>query len=545
MVERHKAAVNAARRTPSGATSVAASPRASAVKAAPASSPRSPMDDKVAAYSRAARAAAARVPEAAMAAEAAEAAARAAEAEAAQADEELAEATGLAEAAAARGSPQRVEQELEARAREAVARATAAHEVVRGRRDAAASAAERLEQVRAEAATAADDFEIAEVEAAVASEAAAAAERTATERQAAAREVLAALPNEEAVGRLPMATLALALEQLEAELASPLATEAKRYALRRQAKAVGAHHKRRLADEETLRRARDEAAAHRAAFVRKRPRAAPGTPGAATRPAGAAVDGVAGSALSSRAFKTPVAYSHWSDPRRAAASNGGAGPPQSPVDEDLPAGWRSSTLPPSEVLAAWAAQSCRQFIRTGLWRTTPCALASWEGRKVWTRELGGEGVVASQSGLMAPAHVVVDVSSLSKTTPEKVFTASRLLYAPLPAGREAPTVRSAAQPPGGERAPGLVQHESRAAQALSAERLSAIPARRSMPLSHRQRAAAAEGGRLANALDAAALPSPAAEPRPPPWRRPTPVALGLSAKPKPRTPSSTPRPETR
>ena len=145
---------------------------------------------------------------------------------------------------------------------------------------------------------------------------------------------------------------------------------------------------------------------------------------------------------------------------------------------------------------------------------------------------------------MAPAHVVVDVSSLSKTTPEKVFTASRLLYAPLPAGREAPTVRSAAQPPGGERAPGLVQHESRAAQALSAERLSAIPAHRSVPLSHRQRAAAAEGGRLANALDAAALPSPAAEPRPPPWRRQTPVvALGLKA--KPRTPSRTPRPEAR
>ena len=566
MVERHKAAINTARRTPSGATSTAVSPRANAVKTTPASSPnRSPIDPNVAVYSRAASAAAACVPEAALAAEAAEAAARAAEAEAARADEEMAEATGLAEAAAARSSPQRVEQEAEARGQEAVARATAAHRAARGRRDAAASAAERLEQVRAEAATAADDFEIAEVEAAVASEAAAAAERTDKERQAATREVLAALPSEEAVGRLPTATLALAVEQLEAELASPLTTEAKQYALRRQAKAVGVHHKRRLADAQTLLRAKDEAAAHRAAFVRKRPHTAPGTPGAATKAAGAAVEGEAGAAMPSRAFKTPVAFSHWSVPRRAraaaataAASNGGAGPSQSPFDDDLPAGWRSSTRPPADVLAAWAAQSCRQFIRTGLWRTTPFALASWEGRKMQSRELGGEGAVVATRGvrgvgLMAPAHVVVDVSSLSKTTPEKVFTASRLLYAPLPAGCEAPTVRSPVQRAavGGERGALLVQHESSASQALSAERLSATPAHRSAPLSHRQRAAAAEGARLARALDAAALPSPAsagradraAEPQPPPWRRATPVAYGLGQ--KPRTPSGIPRPVAR
>ena len=550
MVERHKAAINAARRTPSGSTSMAASPRANAVKTTTASPPnRSPMDANVAVHSRAAKAAAACVPEAAMAAEAAEETARAAEAEAAQADEEMAEATGLAEAAAARGSPQRVEQEAEARGQEAVARATAAHRVARVRRDAAASAAERLEQVRAEAATAADDFEIAELEAAVASEAAAAAERTDKERQAATREVLAALPSEEAVDRLPTATLALAMEQLEAELALPLTTEIKRYALRRQVKAIGVHHKRRLADAETLRRAKDEAAAHRAAFVRKRPRTAPGTPGAATKVAGAAVEGEAG-AMSSRAFKTPVAFSHWSVPRRAAAaaaaaaaSNGGAGPSQSPVDDDLPVGWRSSTRPPADVLAAWAAQSCRQFIRTGLWRTTPSALASWQGRKFMSRELGGEGHELRGVGLMAPAHVVVDASSLSKTTPEKVFTASRLLYAPLPAGCEAPTVRSPAQGAavGGERGAVLVQHESTASQAASAERLSATPAHRATPLSHRQRAAAAEGARLAHALDAAALPSPALAGRAdPPWRRKPPVALGLG--PKPRTPSGIPRP---
>ena len=182
-----------------------------------------------------------------------------------------------------------------------------------------------------------------------------------------------------------------------------------------------------------------------------------------------------------------------------------------------------------------------------------------------TRELGGEGaVVAAQGlrgvGLMAPAHVVVDVSSLSKMTPEKVFTASRLLYAPLPAGCEAPTVRSPVQRAavGGERGALLVQHESSAPQALSAEglsalekRLSATPAHRSAPLSHRQRAAAAEGARLARALDAAALPSPAsagradraAEPQPPPWRRATPVAFGLGQ--KPRTPSGIPRPVAR
>ena len=107
MVERHKAAINGARRNPHGSTSVAVSPRADAVKTTSASSPnRSPMDPEVAVYSRAASAAAACVPKAALAAEAAEEAARVAEAEAAQADEEMAEAVGLAEAAAARGSPQ-------------------------------------------------------------------------------------------------------------------------------------------------------------------------------------------------------------------------------------------------------------------------------------------------------------------------------------------------------------------------------------------------------------------------------------------------------
>ena len=496
MVERHRAAIETARKgaVVRGGGKAGAEPGAS-----PRQMLQPPPDDAsigvdVAPFAEAARAAEAELPRAQAEVEAAQAAAAMAE----TAAEEAAEA---AAAAAKRGDG----------VAEAVGRADEAHAAATDAHGAAAAAAARLQQARHEAAAARDELEMAEAEAAVAREAAAAAARADEERAEATRDALAALSKGgDAAGLLPVATLQLAMEQLEEELDHGATSEPKRYALRRQLLSLGSHYKRRVAEEHQLRRAKQETAAHRAAYVRSRAR--PASAGAAAAPATPAANGKATraepvSAAEATAAATALGVATTtprSNGRPASAAAGGRGTASTQAAAKPSATSPSHEKTLDDALASWAAESCRQFLRTGRWLDTPGALCQLVERK-------RNGVVEGEAGagLMAPAHVMVDASSLREQTPGRVKTASRLLYAPLPSGREGSVRRQIAA-------------EARdAASASSPADAGGTPTPRS-----------AGGGRRTSAIP---TPSRRDTPRPPKSQQKTPAA---GASPRGAPPSS-------